>query len=371
MVEIMTSRVVIGGGLFGAFAALHLAEQGHDVVLIEREDDFLQRASLVNQARLHTGLHYPRSLLTARDALRCYSWFLERFPGSLREFRQIYALARFNSKTSEGDFSNFLSRLGGDATEVAPNQWFKAGTVTAAYEVTEPAFDADVLRQVLKAEISACATIKVLLGTAVQEAESTQSQIRLVLSEGTRLVTDGLVICTYAATNSIRTMMGLAPMNLTYELTEVIIGKVGPALQGLGFTVMDGPFWSLMPFGHGDEVSLTSVGFTPLQRNAHEPAFECQQHRHDCTPSNVQLCDSCKCQPPSAVEHQIQQMQLFLKDAESFFPKKRLLTVKTVLSASDVDDARPTIVQKDPGVPVWTVLSGKVSTLVDLEGSLT
>ena len=58
-------RIVIGGGLFGSFAAMALAKRGFRVCLVEQGSELLGRASHINQARLHTGLHYPRSLDTA------------------------------------------------------------------------------------------------------------------------------------------------------------------------------------------------------------------------------------------------------------------------------------------------------------------
>src|SRR2546421_2373043 len=60
-------HIIIGGGSYGCFAALRLAELygGHTVLIIEQDPDILLRASYNNQARVHSGYHYPRSLLTA------------------------------------------------------------------------------------------------------------------------------------------------------------------------------------------------------------------------------------------------------------------------------------------------------------------
>ena len=93
-------RVIIGGGIFGLYAAYVLGRAGFSVVLLEKENLSLNRASRVNQARLHTGLHYPRSLLTARDSLGYYQRFREEFPDSVRDFKQIYAISDYNSQTS-------------------------------------------------------------------------------------------------------------------------------------------------------------------------------------------------------------------------------------------------------------------------------
>ena len=69
MVTEYYDRVVIGGGIFGSQASIVLANEGFTVLLIEQSSRLMTRASYVNQARLHNGLHYPRSLATAHDSV--------------------------------------------------------------------------------------------------------------------------------------------------------------------------------------------------------------------------------------------------------------------------------------------------------------
>ena len=57
--------VIFGGGIFGLFAANLLGKKGLKVCLIELGDQVFSRASCINQARVHQGYHYPRSLSTA------------------------------------------------------------------------------------------------------------------------------------------------------------------------------------------------------------------------------------------------------------------------------------------------------------------
>src|SRR5689334_16069220 len=57
--------VVVGGGFYGARLALLLRRRGERVLLVEREATLLARASIRNQARVHNGYHYPRSVLTS------------------------------------------------------------------------------------------------------------------------------------------------------------------------------------------------------------------------------------------------------------------------------------------------------------------
>jgi 2-polyprenyl-6-methoxyphenol hydroxylase-like FAD-dependent oxidoreductase len=364
------TRVVIGAGLFGCYAALVLAERGHQVLLVDQESEPLFRASFVNQARLHTGLHYPRSLLTAREALQYYHRFREAFEPAVRDFTQIYAVAAHNSKVSGGEFAAFIERLGQPVQEVDADRWFRAGSVQRAFEVEEPAFDAAILRQILHQRLTEHPGIDLRLGTPVVGGRVSDGEVGVELGTGEVLHTEGVVIAAYAGTNAVRRAFGLSTLPIAFELAEVLLGRVSPALEGMGFTVMDGPFWSLMPFGRTGQVSLTSVGLTPLQRATEQPVFTCQDRRPDCTPLQLQDCTSCPVRPPSSADHQVRQMGLFLKNADAFSPVGSLLTVKAILTSTEVDDARPTMVSKEPDADVWTVLSGKVSTLFDLDRSL-
>ena len=54
---------------------------------------------------------------------------------------------------------------------------------------------------------------------------------------------------TYAGTNQILDMVGFSKFNIKYELCEIILCDVNDKLRDVGFTVMDGPFFSIMPFG--------------------------------------------------------------------------------------------------------------------------
>lgn len=64
---------------------------------------------------------------------------------------------------------------------------------------------------------------------------------------------------TYASTNQISRMLGYEPFKIKYELCEIILCNVNEKLKNVGITVMDGPFFSIMPFGKTGYHSLTAV----------------------------------------------------------------------------------------------------------------
>ena len=363
-------RIVIGAGIFGAYTSILLAEKGHRVLLIDQERKLLARASMVNQARLHTGLHYPRSFLTAKHAFDEYSKFRNLFKEAIRDFDQFYAISAFGSKTNGTEFRRFIQRLGVSVNEIDPEIWFNPGTVTDAFQVEEPTFDFLVLRKILENMLAEHPNTEIRLGEKVVSGNADRDEISVELSTNEIVRTAGLVFATYASTNGLRKQMGLDLLGVDHEITEIVIGEVGPNLNQKGFTVMDGPFWSMMPFGLGNRVSLTAVGITPLRRSVGSAIFDCQALESNCNEFALGNCTSCPSRPKSCMSHQKQQMKLYLKHGSEFQEKESLFTVKAVLTAASIDDARPTVIYKEQDKNIWTILSGKVSSILSLEAGL-
>src|SRR5262245_19566058 len=103
---------VIGGGFFGCMTALELRRRGSRVVLLEQGKDLLLRASYHNQARVHHGYHYPRSLRTALRSRVNFPRFVEQFDFCIeRSFDKYYAVARQFSKVTARQFRNFFEHI--------------------------------------------------------------------------------------------------------------------------------------------------------------------------------------------------------------------------------------------------------------------
>src|SRR5438128_12030388 len=112
--------IVIGGGFYGCCVALLLREYFNRVLIIEQEADLLLRASLVNQARVHNGYHYPRSYLTALRSHINFPRFVQDFQGCIDDsFEKVYPIAKLHSKVNAFQFSKTFSKLGAPIS-VAP-----------------------------------------------------------------------------------------------------------------------------------------------------------------------------------------------------------------------------------------------------------
>ena len=90
---------VAGAGIYGATAAIRLAEQGHTVHLFDPLG-VMRAASAINQYRVHAGYHYPRSPETIRETLEARAEFIAAFePAIVRNSKHFYAIPKKDSRT--------------------------------------------------------------------------------------------------------------------------------------------------------------------------------------------------------------------------------------------------------------------------------
>ena len=81
-------KLIIGAGLYGLYAALYCGKRGQQVEVLEIEQAPFTRATYINQARVHMGYHYPRSLSTAMKSAGYFKRFVEDYSFCIQ---QIYA----------------------------------------------------------------------------------------------------------------------------------------------------------------------------------------------------------------------------------------------------------------------------------------
>ena len=72
-------KLIIGAGLYGLYAALYCGKRGQQVEVLEIEQAPFTRATYINQARVHMGYHYPRSLSTAMKSAGYFKRFVEDY----------------------------------------------------------------------------------------------------------------------------------------------------------------------------------------------------------------------------------------------------------------------------------------------------
>ena len=135
---------------------------------------------------------------------------------------------------------------------------------------------------------------------------------------------------------------------------------------------MDGPFFSLMPFGNTGYHSLSSVTFTPHATSySNLPTFNCQDNNVNCSPNQLENCNNCINKPKSAWKSMYKLAKKYLKEDIEIEYVKSLFSIKPILLSSEIDDSRPTLIKKFSNSPsFYSVLSGKINTIYDLNDIL-
>ena len=360
--------IIIGAGIFGLYAASLLVKRGQKVAIIDKSIRPFSRASAINQARVHNGYHYPRSYDTAEKVADYYNRFVRDFDFAINNsFEQVYAIASSGSKTSAQDFINFCEKVNIPLKKVNPDLYFKTGSVEAAFLTLECSFDFAKIRDFLMNKINTFANY--YYGTSIQSVEKRNPSYDVVLENNIHLSAPFVINASYAGINEVIDKFDQQFFNLKYELCEMALCEVSRRFKNLGITVMDGDFFSIMPFGSSNLHVLTSVGHTPHDVSYDKiPNFKNNAEQSICEMHGVSKCIVCSQNLNSAWNKMYKLSQSFLKPDFRIKHKDSKFEIKTILKASENDDSRPTIIKHHTTDPTFiSVLSGKISTIYDLE----
>lgn len=373
-------KIIIGAGLYGLYAANFCASRGQRVLVLECDDAPFKRATYINQARVHQGYHYPRSLSTAMKSAGYFARFHEDYGFCInREFQKVYATSSAYSWSDGAQFKKFCEAAQIPCEELYPGRFFKEGMCDGAFLTREYTYDAHILRDYFLEKLAAFGNaVELRFGIELLDIGKTQDSYEVHVKESSgvhmKYRTGFLLNATYAATNQILAMLGYEKFRIKYELCEIILCDVNEQLKEYGFTVMDGPFFSIMPFGKTGLHSLTSVTFTP-HTTSYEPTpqFPCQANSDGyCSSKHLGNCNDCKAKPQTAFPYMANLARKYLKDIYAFTYRKSLFSMKPILMSSEIDDSRPTVVRVYSTNPTCVgVLSGKINTVYDLDAFLT
>ena len=103
-------RIIIGAGIYGLYAALFCCQRGQHVLVLECDQAAFGRATYINQARVHQGYHYPRSMSTAMKSAGYFDRFNKDFAFCInKEFDKIYATSSRFSWSDGQQFKAFCA----------------------------------------------------------------------------------------------------------------------------------------------------------------------------------------------------------------------------------------------------------------------
>lgn len=362
--------VIIGAGIFGLYAAKIITEKHMKVLIIECEEKPFTRASYINQARVHNGYHYPRSYSTAIKSAKYFDRFSKDFSFAINNrFKKIYAISNKFSLTSGDQFQKFCRYSNIPCDAIDNNKYFKKNTIDASFETLEYAFDAIKISNYLYNKVIESGNADFAFNTRINHVEKNENVYNLFLSNGNIVSANNVINTTYAAINQINQLFGFDTFNIKYEIAEVIKCHVNHDLVDSGITVMDGPFFSVMPFGDTGFHTLTAVTFTPHKTCYHKlPRFDCQMVNDSCTQNCLQNCNTCLVRPPTSFTYMRQLAMKYLHNRYEITYDSSLFAIKPILLASEIDDSRPTLIKSFSSKPGYTaILSGKINTIYDME----
>lgn len=358
--------VIIGGGFYGCTVALELHKAGYHVCIVEKEADIMQKASYTNQARIHQGYHYPRSVLTARRSRVNFERFAEEFNECVfSSFAKYYAIGKISSRINAEQFRLFCHRIGAPLHK-APNHiksLFNPDLVEDVFKVREYAFDAIKLKHFMRRQLDK-AGVELITSAEVNKVTPLAGSLRFEYTiPNDRIESSAHYIfnCTYSRINQVMQASSFPLVPLKHELTELALVEVPDILKNTGFTIMDGPFFSIMPFPARQLHSLSHVRYTPhnywqdipdrqyMDANAHiNYAAKSSYHVH------------------------------MLKDAQRYMPAladcsyvESLWEIKTVLPQSEIDDSRPILFRRSEQQPnMISIMGGKIDNIFDIREKL-
>ena len=364
-------RIIIGAGFYGMYAALHCGKKKERVLVLECGTAPFQRATYINQARVHQGYHYPRSLSTAMKSAGYFERFHRDFAFCInREFEKVYATSAQYSWSDGEQFKKFCRAADIPCKEVYPEDYFKKDMCDGAFLTREYTYDAMLLKDYYLRELSKLPNVKLMFASQVMQMEKEQDDYLCRVSAGDEYRAPFVLNATYAATNQILDLLGFEKFKIKYELCEIILCDVDGQLERCGITVMDGPFFSIMPFGKTGYHSLTSVTFTPHTTSYESlPDFPCQTRSGGgCSAQRLGNCNDCIAKPDSAFPYMDKLARKYLRDDYEFRYVKSLFSMKPILTSSEIDDSRPTVIRVYSRKPTFVgVLSGKINTVYDLD----
>lgn len=361
-IDSTVDAVIIGGGFYGASIAIYLAKQRglKRIVLVERESALLTRASYNNQARVHNGYHYPRSFTTAFRSRVNLPRFVHDWPEAVKQdFTKLYAIARRNSKVTAKQFVRFCKEIGAkiEPADQSLHQLFEQRLIEEVFLVEEYAFDSSILASWAEQELNECG-VEMRLGACVKKIDNFNQLLRVIVQdkEGceAEIVSRYVFNCTYSGLNQFAGDFPGTSTILKHEITEMTLMQAPPVLRNLGVTVMDGPFFSMMPFPARDLHTLSHVRYTPHNNWLDQPGLD-----------PYQRMESYHCE--TRVERMMRDVSRYMPAIADAKYVESLFEVKTILVKNEGDDGRPILFERHNLMPnCYSILGGKIDNIYDV-----
>jgi hypothetical protein len=322
--------IVIGGGFFGCMIA---SRYEGNVLILEESEDILQFASVNNQARVHNGYHYPRSEKTAFSSHKNYEKFSKDFSTAVLSYGEmLYPIAK-ESLVSPDTFFKKYKEIG--CPIELKKDWktiFNPHLIEEVFSVEEKVFDGNILRETVRKKIK---NKNLKTNSRVSSVRKNDNSLTVTLENGEFFSAERVMLCVYEETNQILRNSSLPEIDLIVKHSMMPLIRVPEEFQKLSMTIMDGPFFSIMPF--------------PMQK--------CHSIHH------VKLTPN----PESKFENFYEDVVRFVPGLSKMKQIGSIVQKKTVFPQNSEDDGRPIMYKKDYGFENFDVIvGGKIDNIYDI-----
>lgn len=231
----------IGCGWYGAHTSKQAIEKGYNVTIYEKNHVFANVSSH-NQNRLHEGFHYPRSFNTRELCHQYYNLFLKNYGSQCVSFfhDNLYFIAD-DSLLDIGTYKQIMNSHSIFYEEI-PNTWLLHCGKTCL-RVKEGVIDFRRAREMFETFLSHHLRIQ-------------------TMEDITSINTDLILDCTYNELHYINHSEFEPSLYLILKKRKTPYNGAATTstLPIIGFTVMDGPFFSIYPYDMTKELyTLTHV----------------------------------------------------------------------------------------------------------------
>ena len=329
---------VVGGGIYGVTVATKLKVSGYDVDLYESDSQILNRASGINQYRLHRGYHYPRSIDTIESCKTNEDSFIKYYNQSIvdGDIKHYYSIASEESLVTAQEYLTVLDDVGLEwkIVDTLPN-------CDLTIEVDEKLYDPNMLRMLCR---------KRLYGNGIN--------VHLLKKVGKQDGYKHTIYSTYSSLNDFTD----DEQDYQFELCEKPVLKLPNKYKDKSIVIMDGPFMCFDPYSNtGYHLAGNVVHAIHASNIGKKPKIPAVYEEY---------LDKGVVKKPKYTN-----IDRFIESAKKFFPEIEksehigsMYTIRTVLPHKDETDERPTIVTKQNDD--YILFSSKIGNCVSAASSV-
>ena len=240
--------------------------------------------------------------------------------------------------------------------------FFNPNLVDSVYLTEEFCFDSTKLKNHFLKKFTA-EKIEILYKANVRKFFSNNTKIKVALTLNNQEIVneaDLVLNSTYSNLNNITAQEEVVNTSLKHEFTELCLISPPEEFKQIGITIMDGCFFSMMPFPAENCHSLSHVNYTPFSYfldsdGKKDPIKELEKFDKN-SRFNYMIADVSRYCP-------------LLKKSDFI---RSLFEVKTVLASNESNDGRPILFRKEENIhpKVFSILGGKIDNIYDVYNQL-